>query len=170
MPCRGLHLKNTFPQPDVGMPALLLSTWTPTALCSGASSDGADADYLFIDHHDSSISCSLVIFPVGMVCREFKSAIAGAFFTDKQFNYQLTHGEAQRLCKMFSSSAAKRLFEACHYPCYMCSLASHSCPGQAGQVLKACNLTPCVVLHWPCSITWHRLWLMLLCSSNLLFA
>ena len=43
--------------------------------------------------------------------REFKSAIQGAFFTDKQFNYQLTADEARKLCNMFSKSAARRLYE-----------------------------------------------------------
>ena len=42
--------------------------------------------------------------------RDFKSAIQGAFFTDKQFNYQLTAEEARKLCTMFSKSAARRLY------------------------------------------------------------
>lgn len=35
----------------------------------------------------------------------------GAFFTDKQFTYQLTKDEARRLCEMFSKTATKRLYE-----------------------------------------------------------
>jgi len=44
-------------------------------------------------------------------CRDFKQAIQGAFFTDKQFNYQLTAGEARKLCDMFSKSATQRLYQ-----------------------------------------------------------
>ena len=44
-------------------------------------------------------------------CRDFKQAIQGAFFTDRQFNYQLTADEARRLCDMFSKSASKRLYQ-----------------------------------------------------------
>ncbi|KAL3146674.1 hypothetical protein ABBQ32_000902 [Trebouxia sp. C0010 RCD-2024] len=47
-----------------------------------------------------------------IVDRDFKEAIHEAFFTDRQFNYQLTASEARKLCNMFSRSAAKRLFEA----------------------------------------------------------
>ncbi len=46
-----------------------------------------------------------------MRCRDFKQAIQGAFFTDRQFNYQLTADEARRLCDMFSKSATKRLYQ-----------------------------------------------------------
>ena len=46
-----------------------------------------------------------------MSCRDFKPAIQGAFFTDRQFNYQLTADEARRLCEMFSKSATNRLYQ-----------------------------------------------------------
>lgn len=47
-----------------------------------------------------------------IVDRDFKQAIQGAFFTDRQFNYQLTADEARKLCDMFSKSATKRLYQA----------------------------------------------------------
>ncbi|KAL0053443.1 hypothetical protein WJX82_005839 [Trebouxia sp. C0006] len=47
-----------------------------------------------------------------IVDRDFKPAIQGAFFTDRQFNYQLTADEARRLCEMFSKSATNRLYQA----------------------------------------------------------
>lgn len=51
-----------------------------------------------------------------IVDRDFKQAIAGAFFTEKQFNYQLTRTEARRLCEMFSKSAGRRLYQATAQP------------------------------------------------------
>lgn len=66
------------------------------------------------------ISCSLgvtlclhscVSVQAGVRCRDFKQAIQGAFFTDRQFNYQLTADEACKLCDMFSKSATKRLYQ-----------------------------------------------------------
>ncbi|DBA85703.1 TPA: hypothetical protein ACH3X1_005274 [Trebouxia sp. C0004] len=47
-----------------------------------------------------------------IVDRDFKQAVQGAFFTDRQFNYQLTADEARKLCDMFSKLATKRLYQA----------------------------------------------------------
>ena len=48
---------------------------------------------------------------IAVACRDFKQAVQGAFFTDRQFNYQLTADEARKLCEMFSKSATKRLYQ-----------------------------------------------------------
>lgn len=37
--------------------------------------------------------------------------VAGSFFTDRQFNYQLTADDVCKLCDMFSKAATKHLYQ-----------------------------------------------------------